>query len=157
MKTDTEPAMVAFRNRVDKMCKAEVTTESAVKGEKESNGLIEKAVMQIRGIIRTIERQMESITQEPRSDESPILPWLVEHAGCILSRSQKGRDGKTPFQKLHEKMPTQEFVPFVEKVLAKQVSADPMNRMNPRYKFGIWLGMRSNCAECFIGNGDRAF
>ena len=29
-------------------------------------------------------------TQEPFSDESLILPWLVEHAGCILSRSQKG-------------------------------------------------------------------
>ena len=83
--------------------KAEVTTEAAVKGVKESNGLIENAVMQIRGIIRTIKRHIESITQEPRSDESPILPWLVEHAACILSRSQKGRDGKTPFEKLHGK------------------------------------------------------
>ena len=140
LKSDTEPATVVFRSRVDKMCKAEVTAESAV--------------MQIRGIIRTIERHIESITQEPLSDDSPTLPWLVEHAGCILSRCQKGRDGKTPFERLHEKTPTQEFVPLVDKVLAKQVSADPMNRMNPRCNFGIWLGMRSNCAECFIGNAD---
>ena len=54
-------------------------------------------------------------------------------------------------------MPTQEFVPLVDKVLAKQVSADPMNRMNPRYEFGIWLGMRNNSAECFIGNVDGVF
>ena len=27
-------------------------------------------------------------------DESPVVQWLVEHAGCILSRCQKGRDGK---------------------------------------------------------------
>ena len=32
-----------------------------------------------------------------------------------------------------------------------------MNRMNPRYKFGTWLGMRNNSAECLIGNADGVF
>ena len=39
LKSDTELAIVAFRNRVAAMCKAEVTTVDAVKGDKESNGL----------------------------------------------------------------------------------------------------------------------
>ena len=47
MKSDTEPAIIAFRNRVAEMCKAEVSTEDAVKGDRESNGLIENAVMLI--------------------------------------------------------------------------------------------------------------
>ena len=34
LKSDTEPAIVAFRNRVAEMCKAEVTTGDAVKGDK---------------------------------------------------------------------------------------------------------------------------
>ena len=55
------------------------------------------------------------------------------------------------------KRPTQEFVPFGEQVLAKQVSTDPVNRMNPIYKFGIWLGMRNNSAESFIANADGVF
>ena len=93
---------------------------------------------------------IESSTQGPLSDESPVLPWLVEHAGCILTRCQKGRDGKTPFERLHGKKPTQEFVPFDEKVLAKQITADPPNRMNPRYKYENLLGMRNTSAECFI-------
>ena len=29
--------------------------------------------------------------------------------------------------------------------------------MNPRYQYGVWLGMRSNSAECFIGNADGVF
>ena len=37
LKSETEPAIVAFRNRVAAMCKAEVTTEDAVKGDKESS------------------------------------------------------------------------------------------------------------------------
>ena len=43
LKSDTEPAIIAFRNRVAEACKVEVTTEDAVKGDKESNGLIENA------------------------------------------------------------------------------------------------------------------
>ena len=157
LKSDTEPAIVAFRNRVAEACKAEVTTEDAVKGDKESNGLIENAVMLIRGIIRTIKCHIESKTQESLSDDSPVMPWLVEHAGCILSRCQKGRDGQTPFERLHGKKPTQEIVPFGKKVLGRRVTTEPMNRMNPRYQYGIWLGMRNNSAECFIGNADGVF
>ena len=56
----------------------EVTTEDAVKGNKESNGLIENAKCHI-----------ESSTQEAVSDDSPVLPSLVEHAGCTLSRGRK--------------------------------------------------------------------
>ena len=34
LKRDTEPATIAFRNRVAAMCKAEVTTKDAVKGDR---------------------------------------------------------------------------------------------------------------------------
>ena len=157
LKSDTEPAIVVFRNRVAAMCKAEVTTEDAVQGDKESNGLIENAIMLLRGIIRTVKCHIESRTQEPLDDDSLVMPWLVEHAGCILSRCQKGRDGKTPFERLHGKKPTQEFVPFGEKVLARKIATEPRNRMNPRCQYGVWLGMRNNSAECFIGNADGVF
>ena len=127
------------------------------KETKESNGLIENAVMLLRGIIRTMKCHIESRTQEPLGDESPVIPWLVEHAGCILSRCQKGRNGKAPFERMHGKKPPQEFVPFGEKVLTRRVTTEPRNRMNPRYEYGVWLGMRNNSAGCFIGNADGVF
>ena len=74
-------------------------TEDAVIGDKESNGRTENAIMQIRGILRTITCHIESKTQEPLDDESHTLPWLVERARCILSRCDMGRDGTTPFEK----------------------------------------------------------
>ena len=124
-----------------------------MKGDKESNGLIENAMMLIRGI----KCHIESSTQEPLNDESLILLWLVEHAGRILSRCQKGRDGRTPFERLHGKKPTQEFFTHGERVLAKRLFTDPMNRMNPRHKFGIWLGMPNNSAECLSGSAEGVF
>ena len=60
----------------------------------------------------------------------------------------------TPFERLHGKKPTQEFVPFKEKVLARPISSESLNRMNPRYKFGVWLGVRNNSAECFVGTAE---
>ena len=65
--------------------------------------------------------------------------------------------GRTPFERLHGKKPTQEFVPFGEKVLARQITTDPMNGMKPRYQYGVWMGRRNNSAECFIGNADGVF
>ena len=82
-------------------------------------GSSRNSVMLLRGIIRTNKCHIESRTQEPLGDDSPVMPWLVEHARCILSRCQKGRDGRTPSERLHGKKPTQEFVPFGEKVAGK--------------------------------------
>ena len=67
---------------------------------------------------------IESSAQEPLCHESPNLPWSVEHAGCVLSRCQKIVTRKTSFERLRE------TVPCGEKVLAKQVSTDAMNRRN---------------------------
>ena len=112
---------------------------------KPSNGLVENALMLLRGVIRTTKCHVESCTQEEPREDSPILPWLVEHAGSILSRCQKGRDGRTPLE------------PFGEKVLARPISSEPLNRMNPRYKFGVWLGVRDNGAECFVATAEGVF
>ena len=142
LKSDTEPAIVAFRIALPQCA---------------PNGLIENAVMLLRGIIRTTKCHIESRTQEPLNDDSLVMPWLVEHAGCILSRCQKGRDVRTPLERLHCQKPTREFVPFGEKVLARQISTDPMKRVNCRYQYGVWLGMRNNSAECFIGNAGGVF
>ena len=66
-------------------------------------------------------------------------------------------EGRTPFERLHGKKPNQQFVPFGEKVLARPISSEPLNRMNPRYKFRVWLGVRNNSAECFVVTAEVVF
>ena len=88
--------------------------------------------MLLRGVIRTVKCHVESCTQEELREDCPILPWLVERAGSILSRCQKCRDGRTHSDRLHGKRSTQEFVPFGEEVLARPKSSETLNRMNPR-------------------------
>ena len=97
--------------------------------------------MLLRGIIRT-----RSVTLKAARKNHSVTNLLSCRGWWNM---QKGRDGKTPFEKAHGNKPTQVCVPFGEKVLAKQITTDPMNRMNPRYQYGIWLGMRNNSAKCF--------
>ena len=60
LKSDTEPATIAFRNRVAEWCRPEVTTEDAVKGETQTLCCIEVAVMQWRGVMRTVKLEGRS-------------------------------------------------------------------------------------------------
>ena len=78
---------------------------------------------------------------------------MVEHEGHMLFRCQKRRDGRISFERLHGKRPQQEVevVSIGEKELTRPISTDPMNGMNTRYRFGIWLGARNNNAECVTG------
>ena len=110
-----QPAIIAFRNCAAENCNAEAVLEDAVKERSLQDGLVENEVMLLRGVISTIKCHVESCTQEELREDSPILPWLVEHAGSILSRCQKGRDGWTSFARWLGKKPTQAFVPSGEK------------------------------------------
>ena len=44
----------------------------------------------------------------------------------------KGRNGRTPFERLHGKRPHQEIVPVVDKVLSRAISTDPLNSNEPQ-------------------------
>ena len=68
----------------------------------------------------------------------------------------KGRDGKTPFERLHGKRPTQDSSRS-ERFAGKKVYHRSDEQDEPRYQYGICLGMRNNSAQCFTGNADGAF
>ena len=75
----------------------------------------------------------------------------MEHAGSILSRCQKGRDGRTPFERLHGKKPTKEFVPFGEKAAARPIYFIRTVEQNELF------GVRNNSAECFVVTAEGVF
>ena len=91
LKSDTERAIIAFRNRVAATCKAEVTTEDVVQGDKESNRLIENATMLLRGIIRTVKCHIESRMQEPLNDDSPVSKKVVTGRHHMRDFTARGR------------------------------------------------------------------
>ena len=42
-------------------------------------------------------------------------------------------------------------------MLARPISSEPLDRVNPRYKFGARRGVRNNSAECVVGTAEGVF
>ena len=65
--------------------------------DSQSNGFIERGVQQVESLIRTLTDALETRLSCRFSPNSPLLPWMVLHAGNLLTLYQKGkgmRDGK---------------------------------------------------------------
>ena len=106
LKCDQEPAMLDLWNAVAKACKqtgVEILPEHSPVGESQSNGVIERAIQEVEGVVRTLKDQVEEKYQQRLQQDHPFLVWLIRHAGDLWSKYQLGVDGKTPYERLKGK------------------------------------------------------
>ena len=80
--------------------------ENSPKGQSKSNGLIENAIKSLEGMIRRIKDYIETKMQEKLKKDSPMFAWIVEAVGTMITRYRTGEDGKTPYQRLKGKKPS---------------------------------------------------
>ena len=62
----------------------------------------------------------------------------------------KGEDGKVAYERARGKKPTVMGVEFAEKVLHKVPKAAKMEKLLPRWKHGIFVGVRRKSGELMI-------
>ena len=102
-------------------------------------------------MVRTLRLHIETSIRDKIADDSPIIAWIVEHAANLLNNCKKGRDGRTPQERLHGKRIPQAFIPIGEKVMFQSLRQDKrMNKAEPRYEFGIWAGIKCGSNEVYI-------
>ena len=103
LKCDQEPAMLDLRNAVVRQCKeggVEIVPESSPVTEGQSNGVVERAIQEVEGLVRTLKDQVEERYQKHLIQDHPFIVWLVRHAGDLYSKRKLGVDGKTPCERL---------------------------------------------------------
>ena len=80
-KSDGEPAMKTLREAVSRIMRERkgggIIEENAQKADSASNGLIEKAVQEIEGMIRTLRHHIETKTTKKIPKGSPAMVWLI--------------------------------------------------------------------------------
>eukprot|EP00969_Alexandrium_andersonii_P039439 1728313-Alexandrium_andersonii.AAC.1 len=59
--------------------------EESPVGESESNGMAERAVQEVQGQVRTLRDAFEARYQERMAGDSPMWPWMIRHAGTLIS------------------------------------------------------------------------
>lgn len=86
--------------------------ESSLVGTSQSNGMIERAIQDVDGQVRTLKLAFESHLVEKVQSDHNSIPWLVQNAAVLLNRWQVGQDGKTAYERLKDKpanLPGMEF------------------------------------------------
>ncbi len=68
-------------------------------GSSKSNGLVERSVRDVQGLIRTIRSALEHRWSLRIGITHPIWTWLVEYVGYLWTRFSVGKDGKTAYER----------------------------------------------------------
>jgi len=158
-KSDQENAMTEIWRKVKEdqtvECK-EMVPEESPKGDSQSNGFIERCVREVKGMIRTGQSALEERIGTVIDIESETMQWLVEYAGCLLSRYKVGTDGQTPYERIKAKKLKRPIVEFGERVLfmpnVAKGSKTGSGDHEARYVYGVWLGIAQRSNEALIGN-----
>ena len=121
LKSDQEPAILALKAEAVRIVQSvtgkEVVLEESPVGDSQSNGLAEGAVKEIKGVVRSLRWALEELHGVKIEVSSPVLPWLVRHAGSMISRTRRGADGRTAFELRKGKTYRRRLPPFGEKVM----------------------------------------
>jgi len=149
LKSDQEPALVALLAAAKDLCTCEVLLEHSPKGEPQAYGEAERAVQSIMGLARTLKEHITTATGQPIPAESPILAWLVNYAGSLLTLFNRGPDGKTPYERLRGRPWRVALPSFGEHVEFKRRTR---RKLDTRWSSGVYLGVKEATMEKIVAD-----
>jgi len=141
IKTDNEPALIDLRNAVMETTPGAMIPNKPPKGESQSNGAVENGVKLIKGMIRVYKLALNRRLDGNIPTHHPVMAWLVEHAGEMLSKYMVGKDGKTGYERLFGKTVKEEIIEFGEQVWYRRRKGESKD-LQSRWLPGTWLGKR---------------
>ena len=152
LRSDGEPAIQLLKKNIKGLRSENTLLETTPAGDPQANGEAEASVKQAKGQARVLKYALERRLQEPITHDHPLLPWLIEHAGTVITVSRVGPDGKTPFERLKGKKFKGDMVEFGEAVLYRDITEQRAGRdLEPRWYPGIWLGFDLHTHQKIIG------
>jgi hypothetical protein len=126
----------------------------APKGSKGSNGIVEKAVQSVVMCLRTLKSSLDERMKCRINVLHPISTWLCEYTTFMMNRMEVGSDGKTAYERVKGKRCEVAGLEFAERGLYKYHGGKRMEKVNPRWGYGLFLGVRVRCNELIIVDGE---
>ena len=80
----------------------------------------------------------------------PIVTFLPEYSVYLMNRLEVGKDGKTAYERVKGKKATVLGIEFGEKLLYKVKIKDKLEKINSRWEFGIFVGVRRRSGELWV-------
>jgi hypothetical protein len=141
IRCDGEPALVALRNAITKGLPDGATPIVTPVGESSSNGGVEGAIKILKGLLRVHLAALERRIGARFPSNHPVLTWLVEHVGDLITKYMVGVDGKTAYERLFGRPVREEALEFGETLHWRHRPSKDMNVvLDARWSSGVWLG-----------------
>ena len=156
LKCDQEPAIVRVQEDIMSKRPLTVPRHSQV-GESAANSEVEGAHRRIFAQVRTLKDAVEAKTKIQIDTKHPVFEWLVEWSACSLTRFAIRKNGKTPYQMVTGRRSTVPIAELGESVLYMPLKTTRVNmsKVEPRLRYGIWLGLRTRCNSSLIWDPGR--
>ena len=100
LRSDGEFSIVDLLDRVGHMRQGETLQEQTPKGDSRANGRAERAVQKLQKKVRVLKLAMEENFKVKLDVQHPAFTWLVELAADVLTKTEVGLDGRTPWERL---------------------------------------------------------
>ena len=138
-KSDGERATVAPHEAVKNSMQSDTILENSPKGDSQSNGAAENAVREAEGMKRTRKMSVEEKFRAVVDNKHVLLPWLVMHAGVMITRYETVHDGKTAYQRIKIKRPSNKMLPFGGEVICMMPkNHHRRNKLDSIRQFGVF-------------------
>ena len=127
-------------------------------GESDSNAHIERAIQDVEGQVRTLRAALEWRLQKPVKLSHAIVPWLIRHAACLITRCRVRPSGKTSLEMIKGHKTNARITEFGEVVLFKI----PKTKLNPgkfedQWDAGVYVGYDMRTMESLVGTPAGVF
>jgi hypothetical protein len=158
LKADQEPVMESIFKAVarERAAKGAMRTviENSPKGESQSNGVVERAVEAVEGMMRVMRSAIEERLKVKLSYEHAIWPWITEYSSYLMNRMEVGHDGKTAYERCKGKSAKVNGIEFGEGILwKKKPQGGGLGKLQSMWNDGIFLGIKGTTGEFIIGHG----
>ena len=131
-----------------------ILEESPVKSSG-SNGVVERCVWDVEGQIRALFLAFQEKIGRELDARERIVTFIPEYAAYLMNRIEVGKDGKTGYERVKGKKPTVLGVEFGEKVLYKVRFGSKMEKINARWEYGIFVGVRRRSNELWVATQEK--
>ena len=98
--SDGERSIKALAEAAAKSWGKEAALQTSAKGSHQSNGAVERAILENAKQVRTVINAFEMRFGIKVQVEDQYFPWLVRHSSWLISRFLVKSDGKTPYERL---------------------------------------------------------
>ena len=159
VRTDGEPGICELIRRVRELRAEEtiVVDEISPSGDSAGNGIAERAILTVGGLVRTTKAVVEENVLEGRDAGPCLTAWMVHHAAQVICACMVGADGLTPFRRLKGRKFGTPLAGFGERVWLRYPVLERENKFNPRCTEARLLGFCLKSSRCIVVDFDGRF